>query len=67
MLEQTIKHNEKLTITTKDGNAVMLCEEYYTGLLETLHLNSIPGLKEAILEGANTPTSSFVPESEVKW
>jgi len=45
----------------------VLSEEDYKGLMETLYLSSIPGLKESILEGANTPTSELVAESEVQW
>ena len=67
LLEQTIKYNEPINISTKDGNAVVLSEEDYKGLMETLYLSSIPGLKESILEGANTPTSELVAESEVQW
>ncbi|HKL59911.1 MAG TPA: type II toxin-antitoxin system Phd/YefM family antitoxin [Sphaerochaeta sp.] len=67
LLEQVITFQEPITICTEDGNAVMLSEEYYTGLLETLYLNSIPGLKESILEGASVPTSSLIPETEVQW
>jgi PHD/YefM family antitoxin component YafN of YafNO toxin-antitoxin module len=67
LLEQTIKFNEPVNISTKDGNAVVLSEEDYKGLMETLYLSSIPGLKESILEGANTPTSELVAESEVQW
>lgn len=67
LAEQTIKFNTPVTISTKDGNAVVLSEEDYNSLMETLYLSSIPGLKESILEGANTPTSELIPESEVQW
>ena len=32
ILEQTIKFNEPVNVSTKDGNAVMLSEEDYNGL-----------------------------------
>lgn len=67
MLEQTIKYNEPLNISTKDGNAIVLSEEDYNGLVETLYLSSIPHLKEEILEGANTPASQGIAASEVQW
>ncbi|MGB4406884.1 MAG: type II toxin-antitoxin system Phd/YefM family antitoxin [Sphaerochaeta sp.] len=67
LLEQTIKFNEPIIISTKDGNAVLLSEKDYKELMKTLYLGSIPGLKESILEGANTPTSELVAESEVQW
>ena len=46
LLEQTIKYNEPMNVSTKDGNAVILSEEDYNGLMETLYLSSIPGMKE---------------------
>lgn len=67
MLEQTIKYNEPVNISTKDGNAVMLSEEDYNGLMETLQLSSIPGMKEKVIEGLNTPISDCLPENEVEW
>lgn len=67
LLEQTIMYNEPVNISTKIGNAVVMSEEDYNGLMETLYLCSIPGLRESILEGANTPTSELIPESEVQW
>ena len=36
ILEQTIKYNEPVNVSTKEGNAVVLSEEDYNGLMETL-------------------------------
>lgn len=36
LLEQTIKYNEPLNISTKNGNAIVLSEEDYNNLIETL-------------------------------
>ncbi|MDR2100032.1 MAG: hypothetical protein LBP40_04295 [Campylobacteraceae bacterium] len=47
ILEQTIKHNEPINIHTKDGNAIIISD--YNGLMEILHLSSIPKLKETII------------------
>jgi len=35
--------------------------------METLHLSSIPGMKEKIMDGLKIPLSECVPESEVEW
>lgn len=67
MVENTVRFNEPVNITTKDGNAVMISEEDYLGLIETLHLTSIPGMKEKLVEGLNTPLSETIPEEEVAW
>ena len=37
LLEQTIKYNEPLNISTKNGNAIVLSEEDYNNLMETLY------------------------------
>lgn len=67
LLEQTIKYNEPVNISTKDGNAVIISEEDYNDLMETLYLNSIPGMREKIIEGKNTPLDECIPENEVEW
>ena len=67
MLEQTIRYNEPLNISTKEGNAVVLSEEDYRGLMETLYLESVPGMKEKIVDGKDTPLSDCIPENEVEW
>jgi len=67
ILEQTIKFNEPINISTKYGNAVVISEEDYNGLMETLYLSSVPGIKESIVEGLNTPIAKCVPESEAGW
>ena len=67
MLEQTIKYNEPVNISTKDGNAVIISEEDYNGLMETLLLCSVPGMKEKIIEGLHTPLNECLPENEVQW
>jgi PHD/YefM family antitoxin component YafN of YafNO toxin-antitoxin module len=67
LLEQTIKFNEPINISTKDGNAIVISEEDYNGLTETLYLSSMPEVKKAIIEGFNTPIAECVPESEIDW
>lgn len=67
VLSQTIKFNEPININTKEGNAVILSEEDYNGLIESLYLSSIPKLKESIVEGLNAPESEFVREDEFEW
>lgn len=67
VLEQTIRFNEPVNVSTKDGNAVILSEEEYNSLIETLYLTSDPKTKEKILEGLSTPLDECLPEDEVNW
>lgn len=67
ILENTIRYNEPVNICTKDGNAILISESDYRGLMETLYLNAIPHMEEKIIEGLQTPLSECVPEDEVHW
>lgn len=67
LLEQTIKYNEPINISTKNGNAVVLSEEDYNSLMETLYISSIPELKEDIIKGLKEPIEDCIDEEEVEW
>lgn len=67
LLEQTIKYNEILNISTKNGNAIVISEEDYNNLMETLYITSKPKLKEDIIKGLNEPLNECVDEKEVEW
>lgn len=67
ILEQTIRYNEPVNISTKDGNAIIISEEDYNGLMETVYLSSIPGLKEEIVKGLEASLEECIPEDEVEW
>ena len=57
-----------ITITNNRGkNAVLIGEEEWKAIEETLYLMSIPGMAESIIEGGNTDVSDCLDESEVDW
>jgi len=55
LLEEAGLSHEPLTITGKRGNAVLISEEDWRAIQETLYLLSIPGMRESIREGLETP------------
>lgn len=67
LLEQAIKYNEPINISTKNGNAVVLSEEDYNSLMETLYISSIPNLKEELVKRKNDTDDKFVNEDDVEW
>ncbi len=67
LLEKTIKFNEPVNIATKNGNAIVISEDDYNDLIETLFLSSIPNMKEKIIEGLQTPIDECLPENKVQW
>ncbi len=66
-VDSVIKFNEPVQVTTKNGNAILLSEEDYNALLETVYLMSQPGLVSKIKEGEKKRTSEmseFNPKEE---
>ncbi|MCL2847791.1 MAG: type II toxin-antitoxin system Phd/YefM family antitoxin [Firmicutes bacterium] len=63
-INQTIEYGEPINVSAKNGNAVLLSEEEYNGMIETLYLCSIPGMRDSIIEGMNTKPEDLV---EVDW
>jgi antitoxin YefM len=48
LLSSTIKHHKQYRIASDEGGAVLLSEEEYESLIETLELLSVPGFYESI-------------------
>jgi prevent-host-death family protein len=51
VIDSTLSEHEPVQITGKRGNAVLIAESDWRSIQETLHLVSIPGMRESILEG----------------
>jgi prevent-host-death family protein len=49
-----------VNVTTKNGNVIMLSEDEYSGMQETLYLLSIPGLGEKLVKAATDEPEEFV-------
>lgn len=47
-------------ITEKRNNAVLISEDDWNSILETLYLCSIPGMRESILEASKEPLDESV-------
>lgn len=55
-LDAAAVNDEKIIVTTKNGNAAIVSEEYLRSLEETCYLCGIPGMAESIKEGMDTPS-----------
>ena len=65
LIDEVSESHKPLQITGKRGNAVLLSEADWNAIQETLHLVSIPGMRESILEGMATEVSEL--SSEPGW
>ena len=54
LMDEVAQSHDPLLITGKRGNAVLLSETDWNAIQETLHLLSIPGMRESIGEGMDT-------------
>ncbi len=57
-----------VTITNSRGKgAVLIGEDEWSAIEETLYLNGIPGMAESILAGGAEPHSECVGEDALEW
>lgn len=54
--------HEPILITSKRNNAVLLSEQDWSAIQESLFLLSVPGMRESIKEGMNTDLSECTEE-----
>ena len=60
LIDETNETHEPIYIKGKRNNAVIISEEDYEGLQETLAIYSVPGLVDSILEASKEPLSECV-------
>ena len=65
LIDDTLVNHEPLVIRGKRGNVVLLAEDDWNAINETLHLLSVSGMRESILEGMQESTDSSA--TELKW
>jgi prevent-host-death family protein len=65
LVDEVQESHEPVKITGKRGSAVLVSEEDWRAVQETLYLVSIPGMRESILEGMATPVDEL--EGEPGW
>ena len=51
--------HEPIEITGKNHSAVLVGEDDWKSIQETLYLTGIPGMRESIIEGLNEPIESL--------
>lgn len=62
IIDDVITTQKEVYVTTKRGNAVIIAEEDYNSMIETLYLLSARGMREKIVDGMNTPLDECVED-----
>ena len=65
LLDDVAASHEPIEITGRRSNAVLVSEDDWRSVQETLHLLSIPGMRESILEGMAAPADEL--PGELEW
>lgn len=65
LIDETSQTHKPIVITGKRNNAVLLSEEDWNAINETLYLISIPGMRESIREGMETDIDEC--EKDLDW
>jgi len=65
LLDEVSESHEPIQITGKRGNAVLISEDDWRAVQETLYLHSIPGMKESIIEGMKTSVDDC--DEDLDW
>jgi len=64
LLDEVAESHEPVVITGKRSNAVLVSEDDWRSIQETLHLLSVPGMRESIREGMETPVGECSEEPD---
>ncbi len=65
LIDETAASHTPVVITGKHNNAVLISQNDWDSIQETLYLSSIPGMRTSIIEGLNTPLSECT--DQVEW
>ena len=65
LIDQTNESHEPVIISGKRNNAILVSEDDWNSIQETLYLTSIPGMRESIVEGMKEPLSES--SKELDW
>ncbi|MCF6264778.1 MAG: type II toxin-antitoxin system Phd/YefM family antitoxin [Xanthomonadales bacterium] len=65
LIDETANTHQPIIITGKRGNAVLVSEEDWNAISETLHLLSVPEMRDSIKEGMSQDLSEC--SKELDW
>lgn len=65
LIDETAESHQPILIMGKRNKAVLLSEEDWTAIQETLFLLSFPGMRESIRKGMDTPVEEC--DEELDW
>ena len=65
LLNEISESHNPIQIAGKHNSAVLISEEDWRAIQETLYLSAIPGMRESIIKGLKTPVEKC--QKDLKW
>ena len=65
LIDETYEESKPIQITGKRKNAVLISEDDWNAIQETLYLSSIPGLKDSLLKARKDSPDKW--SDKLKW
>ncbi len=65
LVDEVKESHEPIQIVGKRSSAVLISEEDWRAVQETLYLTSIPGMRESIQKGLKTPVEEC--DEDIDW
>ncbi len=65
IINETVLSHEPILLTSKNNNAVVISEQDWSDIQETLHILSVPGMRKKIKTGIETPLKDCT--NKINW
>lgn len=67
LIQNVNQSHRPVRISSKNGGAVLLSEDDWRAIEETLYLNAVPGLLESVRESEKEPLSGMPSADDLEW
>lgn len=67
LVDEVSEHHKPVLISGKRNNAVLLSQEDWEAIQETIHLSSIPGMTASLHSAAQEPIEECIKLEDLDW
>ena len=67
LIDEVTREGQPILVKGDQNNVVLLSEQCWKEIKETLHLSSVPGLKDDLIEGSRKAVGDCHLESDLDW
>ena len=67
LIDKTAESHAPVVITGKNNNVVMISQQDWSAIEETLYLNAMPNLANELIARSVSGDTDFIDEEEMDW